>query len=107
MTQPAANVTHLRLPHIAPLRNVLLVAAAMEQLTKRSANLPGIGAVYGSAVVGKSNACAYAAATYRAVYIECRRHFTKKSFLLAILAEMGIKPERTTSDLVDQICQEL
>ena len=101
------NVAQLRMPNIAPLRNVMLLKRVMDHLTKRSANLPGIGALYGSAGLGKSNACAAAASAYRAVYIETRSHHAKKSFLLAILAEMGIKPERTTSEMVDQVCQEL
>lgn len=101
------NVVSLRLPNIAPLKNVGLLRRSMEHLTKRSPNLPGIGVFFGTAGLGKSNACASAASAYRAVYIELRSHFTKKSFLLAVLAEMGIKPERTTSEMVDQICQEL
>lgn len=108
MSQAASpNVAQLRMPNIAPLRNVLLLRKAMEQLMHRSANLPGIGVFYGKAGLGKSNACAAAAAAYRAVYIEMRSHFTKKSFLLAILAEMGVKPERTTSEMADQICDQL
>jgi len=108
MTQPASpNVAQLRMPNIAPLRNVLLLRKVMEQLMRRSANLPGIGVFYGKAGLGKSNACAAAAAAYRAVYIETRSHFTRKSFLLAILAEMGVKPERTTSEMADQICDQL
>jgi DNA transposition AAA+ family ATPase len=107
MSQTASNVTTLRLPNIAPLRNVLRLRRVMEHLTRRSANLPGIGAFYGQAGLGKSNACAAAASTYNAVYIETRSHFTKKSFLLAIMAEMGVKPAHTSSEMVDQICQEL
>ncbi len=107
MSQAPSNVTALRMPNIAPLRNVLLLRRVMENLRDRSPNLPGIGVLYGTAGLGKSNACASAAAAFRAVYIETRSHFTKKSFLLAILAEIGIKPERTTSEIVDQICNEL
>lgn len=106
MTQ-SSNVTPIRLPHIAPLRNVLLLRKVMEQLQHRSPNLPGIGVFYGKAGLGKSNACAAANAAYRAVYIEMRSHYTKKSLLLAILAELGIKPERTTSEMADQICDQL
>ena len=107
MTGNTSTVTQLRMPNIAPLRNVTLLRRVMEHLTNRSANLPGIGAFYGKAGLGKSNACAAAAAATRAVYIETRSHFTKKSFLLAILAEMAIIPARTTSEMVDQICSEL
>ena len=107
MQQAASNATQVRMPNIAPLRNVVLLRRVMEHLTKRSANLPGIGALYGEAGLGKSNACSAAAVAYRAIYVEARSHFTKKSFLLAILHEMSIKPEHTTSEMVDQICQEL
>lgn len=102
-----ANVTPLRLPNIAPLRNVALLRSVMESLTKRGRSLPGIGVFYGQAGLGKSKACAVARSSYDAVYIETRSHYTKKSFLLALLSEMGIKPGDTVSEMVDQICQEL
>jgi DNA transposition AAA+ family ATPase len=108
MTQPAStNVTQMRMPHIAPLRNVLLLRKVTEQLMHRTANLPGIGVFYGKAGLGKSQACAAAAAAYRAIYIEVRSWYTKKSFLEAILAEMGIEPERTTARMAEQICGQL
>lgn len=107
MSNTASTVTALRMPHIAPLRNVALLRVAVDELLGRSSNLPGIGAFYGVAGLGKSNATAAAASAHRAVYIEVRSHFTKKAFLLAILSEMGIKPAHTTSEMVDQVCQEL
>lgn len=108
MSNAAATVQTLRLPSVAPLRNVLHLKRVMDHLVNRSSmNLPGIGAMYGKAGLGKSNACAAAAASFRAVYVETRSHFNKTSFLLALLAEMGIKRARTTSEMVDQVCQEL
>jgi DNA transposition AAA+ family ATPase len=107
MPQAAANVTALRLPNIAPLRNVLLLRRMVDHLLKRSANLPGIGVMYGFAGLGKSNACAAAASAYRAIYVEVRDHFTKKTLLLSILHEMSIKPERTAAEMFDQVCAEL
>lgn len=107
MSQPASNVTALRLPNIAPLRNVLLLRSMVDQLVKRSPNLPGIGVLYGFAGLGKSNACAAAASAYRAIYIEVRDHFTRKLLLLAILHEMGIKPDRTAGEMFDQVANEL
>lgn len=107
MSQAESNVTALRLPHIAPLRNVLLMRRMMEHLVNRSPNLPGIGVLYGRAGLGKSNACAYSASAYRAIYVELRDHFTRKVLLLEILREMAIKPARTTSELFDQVCEEL
>lgn len=102
-----SNVTALRLPHIAPLRNVLLMRRMVDHLRTRSANLPGIGVMSGFAGLGKSNACAAATSTFRAIYVECRDHFTRKTLLSAILHEMGVKPERTAADMFDQACDEL
>ncbi len=108
MSQPASNVATLRMPNVAPLRNVLLLRAVMEQLTTRTASLPGIGVFYGHPGMGKSMACAAAHSAHRgSVYIEVRDHFTKKSFLEAILADMAIKPERTAGMMFDQACDEL
>jgi DNA transposition AAA+ family ATPase len=97
----------LRMPNIAPLRNVLLLRGVLDQLRARSSNLPGVAVFYGRAGVGKSNACAAAAAGYNAIYVEMRDHFTRKSFLLAILGEMGLKPEHTAAEIFNQVCQEL
>jgi hypothetical protein len=110
MTQAASNVAQLPLgspPSIAPLRNVLLLRRALDHLIKRNPNLPGIGVFYGDAGLGKSKACAAAAAALGAVYVEVRSFFTKKAFLVSILTEMGIKPADTIAEMVDQICQQL
>jgi hypothetical protein len=100
-----AKVT--RLATVAPLRNVLLMRRMMEHLIGRSPNLPGIGVFYGQAGLGKSNACAAATTAHRGIYVELRAHFTRKVLLQAMLHEMGIKPERTTAELFDQVCEEL
>jgi DNA transposition AAA+ family ATPase len=107
MSQAASNVTALRPPHIAPLRNVLLMRRMVDHLLKRSANLPGIGVMYGFAGLGKSNACAAAASALRAIYVEVRDHFTRKTLLAEMLHEMGIKPDRTAAEMFDQACDEL
>lgn len=107
MTLAASNVAQLALPSIAPLRNVLLLRRSLDHLVKRNPSLPGIGVFYGDPGVGKSKACAAAAAALGAVYVEIRSFFTKKTFLLALLNEMGIKPEKTIGEMVDQICQQL
>lgn len=107
MTQSTSNVAALRLPHIAPLRNVLLMRSMMEHLVNRHPNHPGVGVLYGPAGVGKSNACAAVRTSFRAVYVELRDHTTKKNLFLEILHEMAIKPERTTGELFDQVCEAL
>src|SRR3990167_4419154 len=92
---------------IAPLRNVLLARRLMEHLINRAPGLPGMGALYGPSGYGKTSAVANLASSYGAVYIECRSYFTKKSLLLTILQEMGIKPGRNVHDMVNQICDQL
>lgn len=108
MSQPTNNVVAMRMPNIAPLKNVLLMRSLLEQLVARSPGQPGIGVFYGFAGLGKSNACAAAHAANRgSVYVELRDHFTRKSFLAALLAEMGVRAERTIAEMFDQVCAEL
>lgn len=91
----------------ASLRNVALAMRLLDHLVNRAPNLPGMGAFYGESGLGKSMAAAAAASRYRAVYVECRSYFTKKSLLLAILDEMGIRPAKTVAEMVNQIGEEL
>jgi hypothetical protein len=74
---------------------------------KRNKSLPGIGVFYGDAGLGKSKSCSAARVAFGAVYVETRSFDTKKSFLLTILSEMGIKPEATIPLMVSQICEQL
>ncbi len=92
---------------IAPLRNVILARQLMEHLSTRAPNLPGMGVLYGPSGYGKTSAVASVAATFGAVYVACRSYFTRRSFLLSILEEMGVKPGRTVHDMVGLICEQL
>ena len=92
---------------IAPLRNVALANDALERAIDRPAHLPGMVAFYGWSGLGKTIACSYLANKYRAFYVECKSTWTKKAFLLAILKEMGIVPEATIYQMVDQVAEQL
>jgi DNA transposition AAA+ family ATPase len=105
MSETAANI--IRLPNVAPLRNVLLMRRMVDHLVNRRANLPGIGVLYGFAGLGKTNANAAAASAFRAIYVEVRDHFTRKLLLANVLHEMGIKAERTTGEMFEQVAAEL
>ncbi len=94
-------------PGTAPLRNVLAAAKVMERLMNRDPNMPGLGVLCGPSGLGKTQAACYCANEYRAIYVECRSYFTKKSLLLAILEEMGIVPGKTIYDMVKQIGEQL
>lgn len=91
----------------ASLKNVALAMKVLDHLVHRAPNLPGLGVLYGHSGYGKSCGAAAAANRFRAVYIECRSYFTKKSLLLAILEEMGIRPGKTVYEMVNQIGEEL
>ena len=91
----------------APLRNVLLAKTVMEILVTRDPELPGMGVLYGPSGYGKTKAVSSVATHYRAVYVECRSYFTKKTLLLSILDEMSIKPGRTVHEMMNQICEQL
>jgi DNA transposition AAA+ family ATPase len=101
------TTVNLQASTFAPLRNVLLASRVMEHLMNRPSNLPGIGVMYGDSGLGKSSAAAYCANKYRAFYVECRSYFTKKSLLLSILEEMGVRPGKTIYEMVNQIGEEL
>lgn len=91
----------------APLRNVLIATRLMDHLLNRAPGLPGLGVFSGPSGLGKSVAAASVATRTRAYYVECRSYFTKKSLLLSILDEMGIKSGRTIYEMVKQICEQL
>ncbi|QLG90905.1 ATP-binding protein [Pseudomonas yamanorum] len=92
---------------IVPLTNVGLLSAAIARAHARPTGLPGLVVMYGASGLGKSVGAAFAANQHRAYYVECRDTWSKKAFLLAILREMGIAPERTLSQMVDQIAEQL
>ena len=91
----------------APTANISLASAALEHALNRSANLPGIVALYGPSGWGKSMAASYCANKFEGVYVECRSYFAKKTFVLAILKEMGIRPGRTLAELMEQAAEQL
>lgn len=97
----------MSVPKIVPLTNVGLLSAAIARAHARPEGLPGLVVMYGASGLGKSVSAAFAANQHRAYYVECRDTWSKKAFLLAILREMGIQPERTLSQMVDQIAEQL
>lgn len=90
-----------------PLRNVMACAKVMEHLLNRAPNLPGMGVFAGPSGYGKSCAASYCANKFNAYYIECRSYFSKKSLLLSILDEMGVRPGKTIYEMVGQIAEQL
>jgi hypothetical protein len=92
---------------VAPLRNVALLDELVERLLGRDPDLPGFGCFYGPSGYGKSYACIYAANRHRAYHVEVKSVWTRKHLCLSILKDMGIQPDRTIPDMVDQIGSQL
>lgn len=93
--------------NVAPLRNVALLNTALWRLRERPAHLPGLGSFSGPSGWGKTVAAIYAQNKHQAYYVECRYSWTKKALLEAILGEMGIRPDKTMYQMVEQIARQL
>ncbi|MBU1564254.1 MAG: ATP-binding protein [Proteobacteria bacterium] len=91
----------------APLTNVSMCSKALLRAVDRPFHLPGFVCFYGPSGWGKSTAATYVANTQNAYYIQCMETWTRKAVLLAILQIMGIPPEKTMYEMVEQICRQL
>lgn len=102
MTQTSPSVNT-----VAPLANVGICVAAIDRALSRSEHLPGMITFYGPSGYGKSTAAAYAANKLRAYYVQCLSAWTKKSFLVHVLKEMGVRAAPTIADMTLQVAEEL
>lgn len=91
----------------APLTNVTMAAAALGRAHDRSRHMPGMVGITGRAGLGKTLAAIYCANRFGAVYVELRQTMSIKSMLGAVLAELAIKPFRTTDEMFLQVTDEL
>ena len=92
---------------IQPLRNVAALVSLIDRVQNRSVGLPGMATFYGFSGFGKTTAAIYAANKFDTYQIQLKSCWTGRKFCKSILLEMGIKPEKTIADMVDQIAQEL
>lgn len=95
------------MPSTAPLRNVAAFSALVERVKQRRDNLPGMAAFYGRSGVGKSKSATYAANKHKAYYVQVKAAWTRKYLCQMILGQMGIAPEKTLAEMVDQIAEQL
>jgi DNA transposition AAA+ family ATPase len=98
---PAASRT------VAPLANVALCLTALERAMQRPSHLPGIVVLYGPSGWGKSFAAAHAANRHRCYYVEAKSTWSKRDVVKAILKEMGISPAVSTTEMLDQVAEQL
>lgn len=92
---------------IKPLRNVAALATLIERVEGRQTYLPGMACFYGPSGFGKTFAAVYAQRSLRAVHVECREFWTRKSLANAILVELGIKPKGSVPALFDMMVESL
>lgn len=92
---------------IAGITNVGLCVRALERVMNRNPALPGITTFTGPSGTGKSFSASYAANRFRAFYVECKSTWTRRTFLLAVLQEMGIEPVGDMTNMMNQIGEEL
>lgn len=92
---------------IAALQNVSIITLAIQKAINRPDYLPGLVVVYGPSGYGKTFAASYAAANLKAYYISAKSTWTKKTYLLAIINEMGIQPAKTVGEMMNQVCMQL
>lgn len=85
------------------MRNVPLMTALIKRGQKRAFGLPGILVFYGEPGLGKSMACAYAAANLDAIHISVQELWTKKTLLNEVLRELRIHPKRTLAEMMMQV----
>jgi DNA transposition AAA+ family ATPase len=91
----------------AALSIVMLAMGCLQRIIERQSHLPGMAVLYGFSGLGKSTAAAYISNKMRAYYVECKSVWSKKALLENILKVMGITPSRTSSEMLDQICEQL
>ncbi len=92
---------------IAPLQSVTLCRKAMEIIVNAHDRLDHMIGFCGKTGTGKSVAAGYTANKYDAYYVECRWTWTRKAFLVNLCKAIGIIPEKTMSEMVDEICAAL
>lgn len=92
---------------LAPLTNVSATLTAMAATAERASGLPGLICLYGRSGYGKSSAAAYVANKLRAYYVELKSLWSTKHILLNILKDMGIQPQSTVAEMLDQVCEQL
>ena len=89
----------------APLGNVALALEMMNRLVNTPDHLTPLGVFYGFPGYGKTKSFNFAANRHSALYLEVGASWTLKKFCQIVLKELGETPEKTVSDMVEQIIQ--
>lgn len=89
---------------LAPLKNVYGIMELVTKLQDRGAHLPNIGVAYGFSGYGKTYGSVYVQNKTRAIRVEIGESWNRKTFVSAILRELGATDLRgATADLVQRV----
>ena len=92
---------------VAPLANVARLTQLIDRCQSRAYGLPGMGCFHGRSGLGKTTAGIYATNRFNACHVEALPIGGVKGLMGMIVAELGLKPARTTEALFTQVAHEL
>ncbi|SDY54864.1 AAA family ATPase [Citreimonas salinaria] len=92
---------------IAPLRNVGVLMALVEQVQNRTFGLPGMATYYGPSGWGKTTGVTFVANEFNAYVIQVKDCWTPTYLAEAIMREMGLPAVRGVARMVDTIGAQL
>lgn len=95
--------TNSNTPTFAMLEVVHQASEMAENLINRNPMLPGIGVLSGHAGTGKTHSAIQLINLFDAVHIELCSFFTRKSIFEALVAEMGLIPQKTIPAIASQL----
>lgn len=107
MLDGTKEINNRNISNVAPLRNVKLLGALIQQLRTRDPDMPGMGCFHGFSGYGKSSAATYNAQLYDACWVEVKSVWSRKVFCRKVAEALGLTPAGLISDMVDQIGEEL
>ena len=90
-----------------PVKNVLRLSTAGEQLVKRASGVPAIGVIYGATGYGKTTAVDWYCNKTQAVYVRARASWTPASMVGSIAKELRLPPGGSCDNLVEKIIERL
>lgn len=89
---------------MAPLKNVAAMMGLVQRLKDRGAHLPGFGVLHGPSGYGKTYAAIFGQNKTQGPRIEIGDSWTKKTFVAAILKELGVRePRGTVASMTEQV----
>lgn len=88
---------------LALLKNVILFGELMDRLIATPPHIPPLGVFYGFSGYGKTRSSIFTANIHQALYLEVGASWTIKQFCKHLCIELGIVPQSSTTEMVQDI----